>query len=280
MEQKEKTKQELTEEINLLNKRLADLEMSENKHKIGAAYREIGRKILEILNEPGDLQAAIQRVLAALKTGTGFDAIGIRLQDGEDFPYFVQEGFPKDFLQKENSLLERTQDGGICRNSDGSIRLECTCGMVLSGKTAAADQLCTPGGSIWTNDSFSLLEIPLDEDPRHHSRNECIHQGYASAALVPIKIPGKIIGLIHLNDRRKECFTIEMVELLEGIGAYIGAALMRKQSEEAERENVDKMKRMNRQMMGREKRVIELKKEVNKLCQELGRPEPYSVVAF
>jgi GAF domain-containing protein len=213
-----------------------------------------------------------------LKTWTGFDAVGIRLHDGKDFPYFVQDGFPKDFLQKENSLLERAQDGGVCLNPDGSIRLECTCGLVITGKTDLADQLCTPGGSIWTNDSSSLLEIPLDDDPRHHPRNECIHHGYASVALVPIKSQGKIVGLIHLNDRRKECFTIETVQLLEGVGTYIGTALMRKQLEEAERENVEKLERMNRLMMDREMRILEMKKEVNKLCKELGRPEPYSVI--
>ena len=92
------------------------------------SYHEMGREILQILNEPIAISDAIQHVLATLKERTGFDAVGIRLQEGEDFPYYTQQGFSKDFLLTENTLLEYTADGGMCRNEDGSARLECTCG--------------------------------------------------------------------------------------------------------------------------------------------------------
>jgi PAS domain S-box-containing protein len=105
------------------------------ERKRAEAYREMVREVLQILNDPGDLRDSIQRVLAAMKTRTGFDAVGIRLQDGDDFPYFAQDGFPKDFLVTENTLTERGADGGLCRNKDGSVSLECTCGLVISGKT-------------------------------------------------------------------------------------------------------------------------------------------------
>ena len=200
-------------------------------------YGEMGREVLQILNEPGDLQDSIQRVLTALKTRTGFDAVGIRLQDGDDFPYFAQQGFLEDFLLTENTLIERAADGGVCRDKDGNVRLECTCGLVISGKTDPANPLFTPGGSFWTNDSFPLLDIPPGDDPRLHPRNQCIHQGYASVALMPIRNKDRIVGLIQLNDRRKGCFSLDTVELLEGIASHIGAALMRKQAEESLRES-------------------------------------------
>ena len=203
------------------------------ERKLAEAYREMGREVLQILNELGDLQDSIQRVLAALKTRTGFDAVGIRLQDGDDFPYFVQKGFSKDFLLTENTLIERAVDGGVCRDKDGNVRLECTCGLVISGKTDPANPLFTRGGSCWTNDSFPLLDIPPGEDPRLHPRNQCIHQGYASVALVPIRNKDRIVGLIQFNDRRKGRFTLNAVELLEEIASHVGAALMRKLAEEA-----------------------------------------------
>jgi PAS domain S-box-containing protein len=168
-----------------------------------------------------------------LKTRTGFDAVGIRLQDGDDFPYLAQEGFPEDFLLTENTLTERGADGGVCRDGDGNASLECTCGLVISGKTDPANPLFTAAGSFWTNDSCSLLDIPPGEDPRRHPRNQCIHHGYASVALVPIRNKYQNVGLIQLNDRRRGCFTLERVELLEAIGSHIGAALMRTQAEEA-----------------------------------------------
>jgi PAS domain S-box-containing protein len=201
--------------------------------KRGEAYREMGREILRLLNESENSKESLQQVLATLKTMTGFDAVGIRLQDGDDFPYYSQEGFSKEFLQTENSLIAYGADGGVCRDNNGNISLECTCGLVISGKTDPVNSLFTPGGSFWTNDSFPLLEIPVDQDPRLHPRNQCIHQGYTSVALIPIRKRGKIVGLIHLNDRRKGCFTLETVELLEGIASHIGAALMRWRIEES-----------------------------------------------
>ena len=216
------------------------LDITERKQ--AEAYRETGRELLQMLNGPGDLQDLTQHVLTALKTVTGFDAVGIRLQDGDDFPYFAQKGFPRDFLLTENSLIERGADGGVCRNKDGKVSLECTCGLVISGKTDPANPLFTPGGSCWTNNSFPLLNLSPGEDPRLNPRNQCIHQGYASVALVPIRNKGRIVGLIQFNDRRKGRFTLDAVELLEGIASHIGEALMRKQAEEALRESETKLR--------------------------------------
>jgi PAS domain S-box-containing protein len=199
-------------------------------------YNEIQHEILLILNESGADKEPISRILELLKKKTGFDAVGIRLQDGDDFPYFVQKGFSGDFLLTENTLLDRSVDDGVCRNADGSVRLECTCGLVLSGKTDPASPLFTRGGSFWINDSFPLLDLPAAQDPRHHPRNNCIHLGYASVALIPIQIHGKIIGLIQLNSRRKGRFTLDIIERLESIAAHIGEALVRKQADELVRE--------------------------------------------
>ena len=48
-----------------------------------------------------------------------------------------------------------------------------------------------------------------------------------------------------------------------------------KAAEEKIRHTVENMGRMNRAMVGREERVLELKKEVNLLLQELGREIRY-----
>ncbi|MCC7299987.1 MAG: PAS domain S-box protein, partial [Verrucomicrobia bacterium] len=194
-------------------------------------YSDMSREILEVLNSPNSEQNPIHHVLEVLKKRTGFDAVGIRLQNGDDFPYFVQDGFPTDFLLKENTLVERGADGGVCRNEDGSPRLECTCGLVLSGKTDPSIPFFTKGGSFWENDTFPLLDLPASQDPRLHPRNNCIHLGYASVALVPIRSMNRIVGLIQLNDRRRGCFSLETIEQMEEIAAHIGEALLRKQAE-------------------------------------------------
>jgi signal transduction histidine kinase len=50
-------------------------------------------------------------------------------------------------------------------------------------------------------------------------------------ALVPVRAEGRIVGLLQINDRKKDHFTPETVRFFEGIGASIGVALVRKQKE-------------------------------------------------
>ena len=77
------------------------------ERKQGEKYREIGWEILQILNEPGDFQDSLHRIISVLKMRTGFEAVGLRLQTGEDFPYVAQKGLSEHFLRTENTLLER-----------------------------------------------------------------------------------------------------------------------------------------------------------------------------
>ena len=211
--------------------------MDITERKLARTYRETGMEVLQILNEPSELRESIQRVITVLKSRTGFYAVGIRLQNGEDYPYFAQEGFSEDFILTENSLVEHAADNSVCRDKDGNVKLECTCGLVISGETNTSHPLFTPGGSFWTNNSYPLLEISSSEDPRHNPRNQCIHKNYASVALIPIRKKEKIVGLIQLNDRRKNCFTLSTIELLETIASQIGDALLRKQTEETVRDS-------------------------------------------
>ena len=208
------------------------------------AYQKTGREVLQLLHEPGAFADAVQRVLDVLKRQTGCAAVGIRLQAGDDFPYLAHAGFADDFLATETSLVAHAADGGVCRDSDGNVSLECTCGLVISGQTDPRHPLFTRGGSFWTNNALPLLSLPVNQDPRLHPRNQCMRHGYASMALVPIRNQDRIIGLIHLNDQRQGCFTPEVIALMEGIAAHIGTALMRKQAEEALRESEEKYRQI------------------------------------
>ena len=197
-----------------------------------ALLKEIHHEVLEILNEPETLRDTLPRLINIIKIKCGFDAVGIRLEDGDDFPYFAQNGFSTDFLCTENSLVSRTKDGELFYDKNGDVSLECFCGLVIAGKADPANPLMNERGSIWTNDSFPFLSIPSDEDPRMNPRNLCIHHGYASMALIPIKNTSRNIGLIQFNSRSKDFFTPDLIENLEGIARHIGEVLIRKKAEE------------------------------------------------
>ena len=201
-------------------------------------YRQLSADVLGIMNEPAELKEMVRSVLAAIKLATKADAIGIRLKTNYDFPYFVDNGFSEDFLLKENTLVAREPNGGICRDSDGNVRLECTCGLVISGKTDPKSPFFTPFGSFWTNNSFPLLDLPPGQDPRFQPRNTCTHKGYASFAIIPIKtIQQQIIGTLQINAIKKDCFTPDIIQSLELIAIHISEALMRKRAEYALRDS-------------------------------------------
>jgi len=190
-------------------------------------------EILAIIAAPAPVRETAEGIVAALKKATGFDAVGLRLQDGDDYPFVSAVGYSEEFLEAENALAVRYPEGGLCRDEDGTVSLECTCGLVLRGDVDPASSLFTAGGSAWTNDALPLLELPPEEDPRLHPRNRCIHVGFRSFALVPLRAGEQILGLLHLADRRTDRFTAESMRFFEGLGASIGVALLGKRAEEA-----------------------------------------------
>lgn len=218
----------------LKNRRIYGFFQDITERKQQELYVDISHDVLKILNEFQSLKDAAKNIVTVLKTRGDFDAVGLRLQEREDFPYFYQDGFPEDFLLTENTLVQRAVDGGLCRDKDGRVCLECTCGLVISGKPSP---VLTKGGSFWTNDSFPLLDLPAEQDPRLHPRNNCTHKNYASVALVPIRGKAGIVGLLQLNSHKKNRFTEGTIAQLENMAASIGEALMRNRAE-AEREAI------------------------------------------
>jgi PAS domain S-box-containing protein len=190
----------------------------------------LSSEILTILNQSFNPSDISSQILSAIQRETGIEAIGIRLRKDGDYPYAAQQGFPDNFIRAENSLTFETPEGGFCLDENGKPSLGCTCGLVIMGKTNPASPVATSGGSIWTNDSLPFLEVPPSEDARINPRNRCIHSGYLSVALIPIRVGTEIIGLLQLNDRRKDRFTPELIYFFEGIAASFGVALVRQQT--------------------------------------------------
>ena len=166
--------------------------------------------------------------------------MGIRLQKGDDFPYYETNGFSEDFVLAESSLCALDEEGKIIRDGQGNPVLECMCGNILCGRTNPALPFFTEGGSFWTNSTTDLLASTAEEDRQARTRNRCNGEDYESVTLIPLRSGDNIIGLLQLNDRRRNQFTPEMISFFEGIGASIGVTLYRKQVEEALRESEER----------------------------------------
>ncbi len=189
-------------------------------------------EVLRLLNRGGDRSPLIRETIRLIRESMGFDAVGLRLRAGEDFPYFEQNGFSDAFVREENSLCAKRGDGDVVRDAAGWPILECTCGLVLSGRTDPGKPCFTQGGSFWTNASSELLALAPEADPRTNPRNRCIHAGYQSVALIPLRSDDEVLGLLQLNDRREGQFTPELIRFFEGLATSIGIALKRKRAEE------------------------------------------------
>ena len=188
--------------------------------------------ILNIINDTTSLKNITENIVKAIIAMIGFDAVGIRLKEANDFPYYFQKGFSKDFMTTENSLISHNKYGDVCKDENGNISLECTCGLVISGKTDCKNPLFTENGSAWTNNSTSLLDLTAEEDPRKNPRNRCIHEGYLSVAIIPIRADKEIIGLLQLNDKKKDRLTLEFIKYFEGLCSIIGIGLKKCIAEE------------------------------------------------
>ena len=155
--------------------------------------RELIVRLMQLINNPTNLHDLIHGVTDLLKGWTGCDAIGIRLRDGEDFPYFETSGFPSSFIKKENFLCAHDLNGQILRDSIGNPMLECMCGNILCGRFDPAKPFFTKYGSFWSNNTSALLASTTESDRRGHTRNRCNSEGYESVAFIPLRASNEFL---------------------------------------------------------------------------------------
>lgn len=165
---------------------------------------------------PWDLAEKLT-ILAA--TYSECEAVAIRLRKGPDFPYAASRGFDDSFIHREDSLCALDNQGVVLRNERRQPILECMCGSVLSGRTDPGSPYFTPAGSFFTQSTTALLEGAVEEDRRVRTRNRCHQAGYESVGLFPIRLGDNVFGLIQCNDRRRDRFPPEKIELLEELAA-------------------------------------------------------------
>lgn len=146
--------------------------------------REIAAQFLALVNASRGLRPLLQAATGFFREQCGCEAAGIRLKDGDDFPYFETQGFPAEFVRLENSLCCREPDGTVQRDHAGNPVIACMCGNVICGRTDPAKPFFTPAGSFWANSTSRLLATTSDADRQARTRNRCHGEGYESVALI------------------------------------------------------------------------------------------------
>jgi PAS domain S-box-containing protein len=66
--------------------------------------RELTERLVALISKPGDFRGHLSDLTLSLKDWSGCEAVGIRLRDGDDYPYYETRGFPPRFLEMEKYL--------------------------------------------------------------------------------------------------------------------------------------------------------------------------------
>ena len=195
--------------------------------------REATVRMLQLVNGQNDLHGLMREVSALLRDWSGCEAVGIRLREGDDFPYFETSGFPKRFIELERHLCQRDATGKPVRDAAGNPVLDCMCGNILCHRFDPTKPFFTAHGSFWCNCTTELLASTTEADRQARTRNRCNGEGYESVGLVPLRTGETTYGLLQFNDRRRDRFTPERITLLERLGDSLAVAIAQRQTQDA-----------------------------------------------
>lgn len=199
----------------------------ELEHLLSSCHAtEIRIAILEIIADSKEPEQALVASLRLLTECLSIDASGLRLIEGEDFPYFTTTGFSDEFVMSENSLCRCNHDGEPVRDEIGHPVLECMCGNVVQGRFDPSQPFFTTFGSFWTNSTSELLAATTEKERMGRTRDRCRGEGYESVALIPLHAGDETFGLLQFNDHQKGKFTAETIALLEDLSGYLARLLV------------------------------------------------------
>ena len=195
--------------------------------------RDATVRLLSLLNEPVSRTHELIALLTEfLQEWTGCEAVGIRLREDEDYPYYETRGFPPTFVEAESRLCARDPSGDPLRDGSGNPVLECMCGNILCRRFDPSLPFFTARGSFWTNSTTHLLASTSEADRQNRTRNRCNGEGYESVALIPMISGEAVLGLMQLNDHAPGRFSLELIEFLEQAARQIALALAQRRAQE------------------------------------------------
>ena len=190
-------------------------------------------EFLRLVNESKGTVDLVHSAINFFHERSGFEAVGIRLKDGEDYPYFETCGFSNEFVRMENSLCVKDATRQIICDSDGYPIHECMCGNVICGRFDPSKSFFTKRGSFCTNCTTELLATTTDADRQARTRNRCNGEGYESVALIALRVGEDRLGLLQLNDRRKGLFSPETISMWERLADYLAVAITKAKADES-----------------------------------------------
>jgi PAS domain S-box-containing protein len=193
---------------------------------------ELEVAFLSLLNECRKTVELVNYAVSFFREHFDLEAVGVRLQRDDDYPYFETSGFPEEFVRMENSLCARDEVEQPIYDGAGNPIRKCMCGNVICRQFDPLKPFFTAQGSFWTNSTSELIAATMDTDLQAHMCKRCNSKGYESVALIALRVDEDILGILQLNDTRKGLFSQEKIKILERLGGYLSIALAKKRGDE------------------------------------------------
>jgi len=82
-------------------------------------------------NQSGEKKELISSLLELFKEDGRYEAVGIRLRNGDDYPYYQTDGFTEEHIKEENRLCQESMTMANRRATAGIIRYYSACAEIL-----------------------------------------------------------------------------------------------------------------------------------------------------
>jgi two-component system, chemotaxis family, CheB/CheR fusion protein len=227
---------DVTEEKEVSDARAADL-----------ATTTLLSQVAEQLIQEGDVASLLNTILDAGMSIMHADAGAIQLLDEEArvLRLLAHRGFPQHVV--DHFAEVDASSGSPCGKALEERRRS-----VLDFEAGAPD----PG-----------------ESKRWHREEAGVLTGQSTPL---IALNGRVLGMLSTHWKSRHRPGERELRFLDLLARQAADAIERKQSDELLREQMEELQRFNDAAVGREMRMIELKKEINELLARLGEPPRYS----
>lgn len=215
-----------------ITERVRALEALEKSEKLTQTINTL----LRLSNTSGSRKEYLEAVIKHLQDMVGFKYAGIRILDeNRNIPYDAYVGFSYKFWQAENFL--------------SSDRDQCACIRVIRGRPDSQEKsVMTAQGSFQCNNlAHFFSELSRREQKRY--RGTCLRYGFNSLAVIPFRFDGRILGAIHVADKKRGQMTAESVEFIEALVPTIGEAINKFNAADKLRESNELLRKSQEQLV-------------------------------